>query len=595
MNNGVIIALRPSCAAYAQAFRPLQNVLSCTTRTGYRLAASRSLIASRPQDLNVQSSIRCFSVYSSRLARPRKQNKSRQETSVQESGRDSSEPEPEVVPPPESLELTWRDYDPDGGFPLPEGDLAPIAIQKIFGSDMDAEMGNWILRLTNYRRQSGSLIEYGIDFSDDKGITKDDASKALEYLRASQPDFDENQAGALWADNQIEQLREEYLERAEGVGIYKKTQEEEERDPVDYRDSVLVTMRKESEARYQEELRMEQEKKEKEDAEALEQARAEGKEGEYLQEKAKRDAQAEAEASKDVAVREPVQKAWLQPVERKSWVKYYEDRATITKETTVPEMSKFERLGPSALLLLVVLGGCYYLHQNYTPPSQSTRILPGVSSTISTIGALTALNIAVAIGYRLPPLWRFFNAYFVIVPGKPAASSILLAMFTHQSFVHMLFNLTLLWTFGRILHEEVGRGTFLAIYLGCGATAGFGSLAWNVLRQNWAGYSFGASTALYGVIAAACLLRPNSNVKAFGYEIPMTGMIILGMFTAFEVASTRIPALATTVDLVGHFGGLISGSVAALLIRRQAGQNLMTRQSPIQTNEEKKDAEKLIV
>ena len=53
-----------------------------------------------------------------------------------------------------------------------------------------------------------------------------------------------------------------------------------------------------------------------------------------------------------IALHEPPTNAWLQPVERKPWVKYYEEQASIIKENTVPQLSVLQRLGPSFLVLL---------------------------------------------------------------------------------------------------------------------------------------------------------------------------------------------------------------------------------------------------
>lgn len=57
------------------------------------------------------------------------------------------------------------------------------------------------------------------------------------------------------------------------------------------------------------------------------------------------------------------------------------------------------------------------------------------------------------------------------------------------------------------VHDDVGRGTFLAVYLACGTVGTYGSLAFNVLAKRWMNYSFGSSTAVIGTMAAACLIR----------------------------------------------------------------------------------------
>jgi len=127
------------------------------------------------------------------------------------------------------------------------------------------------------------------------------------------------------------------------------------------------------------------------------------------------------------------------------------------------------------------------------------------------------------------------------------------------------------------VHDDVGRGTFLAIYLGSGVTATYASLVINVLRKRWATYSFGASAATYGVLAATCVLWANEKLKFMGYDIPVGGTVLLGILTGFEIMASRVPFLAARVAFDGHFGGLIFGSVAALLYQHEARKTLMVR------------------
>lgn len=108
----------------------------------------------------------------------------------------------------------------------------------------------------------------------------------------------------------------------------------------------------------------------------------------------------------------------------------------------------------------------------------------------------------------------------------------------------------------------------------------------SVLRQQWSVYCLGSSTAVYGVIAATCLLHPTTKIKVFGYELPINSLGALGALVAFELASTRNPRVTSTVDLNGHFGGLLAGALAAFLVRWEAGQQLMTWQTPTQSDEE---------
>ncbi len=58
-----------------------------------------------------------------------------------------------------------------------------------------------------------------------------------------------------------------------------------------------------------------------------------------------------------------------------------------------------------------------------------------------------------------------------------------------------------------VVHDDVGRGVFLGIFLSCGAIGSFTSLANSVLRNNLATTALGASGGVLGVLAAWCTLH----------------------------------------------------------------------------------------
>lgn len=343
-----------------------------------------------------------------------------------------------------SRDLTWRDYDPQGGMPLVTGDISASDLHEILGRDVDPEVGNWILRLVNYRRQSGSLIESGVSFPSDQGISTNVAHKALEYLRRIQPELDEQEAGRIWAQEQLEMLEEEYVERAQSSILYEKTPDiqsprEEE--------SVLINTRKANAAALRE-----SDAAEKAAAKASDLAASQATQradGDKSSQKMVTVAQ-DALKAKQMTNRAPVPKAWLQPAKRKEWVKQYEQKAQVLDDQPVQKIPAIRRLGPSAFVTLLTLSGCVYLHAHYDPTLDPLgRVFPNVSSTTATIGALVAIMTTAFVAYRMPPLWRIFNTYFVTIPAAPAASSMILAIFTHRSLSHLLVNCAMLAAFGR--------------------------------------------------------------------------------------------------------------------------------------------------
>ena len=58
-----------------------------------------------------------------------------------------------------------------------------------------------------------------------------------------------------------------------------------------------------------------------------------------------------------------------------------------------------------------------------------------------------------------------------------------------------------------IVHEEVGRTNFLALYTICGLGSSITTLAFHVLRKNLLYVSVGASGAIFGIMAVYFTLR----------------------------------------------------------------------------------------
>ena len=128
----------------------------------------------------------------------------------------------------------------------------------------------------------------------------------------------------------------------------------------------------------------------------------------------------------------------------------------------------------------------------------------------ATIFGVVATNVFIfALWRAFPPAWRILNRYFVNVTALPAAFSMLGSMFSHQQVLHLAVNMGFLVfiPIAATLHEEVGRGTFLAIYIASGLLASFAPFAYWTLRRQLTMTSLGASGAVFGVLAAYCTMH----------------------------------------------------------------------------------------
>lgn len=511
------------------------------------------------------------------------------------------EPAPTTASHTEGVErepLTWRDYDPEGGMPLPGGERSQSEINAIFnGRDVDVDTGNYILSVMHWRRMSGALIDVGLDFPSESGVTREQALLGLEFVRSQLPNVDEADNGSQWAQEEEQRLREELAARAVKLGLYKPTSEdlakEEYEEELEMSDqgteagrsrsgeSVLQANVKANKAAHEKFKREREAANEKATANALASARGPLELAGGVQRDVSNlnlTTQAPYKGPFGITIRPPPSQAFLdKPREKAQWIKYYEDQAMIIKDNATPQISTLARLGPAFLVFLSVLVGCWFLHQNYTPPPTSARLWPETPPAIATLWAITGLLVATFCLGRIPQLYRSYSKYGACVPAYPYAFSIIGCMFRHDKVVHLASNLLTLWLFGVFLHEDVGRGTFLAIYLASGVTGSYSALLYNVLRKQWMVYVFGSSGSVLGVTAAACTLRPTGSITVFGYTVPVYAWMYLAFIGVMEVTAA-IKAAKTTIDHAGHVGGIIAGGASALALRYQnaAAQNKPT-------------------
>lgn len=124
-------------------------------------------------------------------------------------------------------------------------------------------------------------------------------------------------------------------------------------------------------------------------------------------------------------------------------------------------------------------------------------------------------------------------------------------VFLHGSFAHIFFNMYALFSVGTLLERHLGHGRFLLLYF-------LGGFAGNVLSFLFTkGYSVGASTAVFGLIAAEAIFF-YQNRELFGSHARQAisnavFIIVINLFLG----------LAPNIDTWGHIGGLLGGAMFA--------------------------------
>jgi membrane associated rhomboid family serine protease len=123
--------------------------------------------------------------------------------------------------------------------------------------------------------------------------------------------------------------------------------------------------------------------------------------------------------------------------------------------------------------------------------------------------------------------------------------------FLHVNFIHVGLNMLVLWWFGRLLEDYVGRARFLGVYLVSLLAGSAGALLLSPTSV-----TVGASGAVFGVLGAGLVLE-RTGTYVFGGQA--LGLIIVNVIFSFVISN---------VSLGGHLGGLVGGILAMLALSR---------------------------
>ncbi|KAL8387839.1 hypothetical protein RB595_009638 [Gaeumannomyces hyphopodioides] len=439
------------------------------------------------------------------------------------------------------------DYTDEEGLPFTRsGELSQREIIDIFGVGISTRQGNILLRILHGRRVAGSLEDPRLA-PNTAVFSKAEMDKALGYLRRTVPVNEVINAGLRAEDELLEIEEEEAAKAAAAQGAGSSEQQAPAYPNAGgskwqqrlfktqpggdvYGEGVIDRIRKRNEAKWREEL------KQREEAKRL-----------------KEEEEARLNPGGLAKVDEPA------PKQLSPRMLEYTERAT-SDLAAPPEMSKARRLAPTLLTAVAVVAGGLAAADLYQAPRRDRRLLPDVPPAAATVGALVLLNLAVYAAWRVPMLWRFMNRHFILTSATPKPHVALLVTASHQSLKHLLLNMVFLWPFGTRLHDDLGRGPFLAVYVGCGLLGFAGSLTALVLQSNLAASTMGASGAVYGIMAAYFTIHRFEGFKVFGLPPdPYDGAQGLG-FLALLTANVLLQFRRNVrLDVWSHLAGLLGG------------------------------------
>lgn len=153
---------------------------------------------------------------------------------------------------------------------------------------------------------------------------------------------------------------------------------------------------------------------------------------------------------------------------------------------------------------------------------------------------------------------RTVAVYFGLVPAAFWSGYVwqpVTYMFLHGGFLHIFFNMFVLWMFGRTLEVVWGPKKFLKYYFICGIGAGLLNV---VITPSSANPIVGASGAIYGLLLAFAVLFPNQPIYLY-FLFPIRAKYFVIGLVVIEFISGLNPA--SPVAHFAHLGGMLFGFV----------------------------------
>ncbi len=136
--------------------------------------------------------------------------------------------------------------------------------------------------------------------------------------------------------------------------------------------------------------------------------------------------------------------------------------------------------------------------------------------------------------------------------------------FLHGNYVHLLFNMFVLFMFGLIVEDALGRRRYLAFYLICGVAGPIGycllwMMGWLVATPD--AQLVGASAGVFGVLLAAAMLVPKEEVLVLGlFPVQVRDLAFVMIFVAvYTIVFFGKTTMHNAGGEAAHLGGAAMG------------------------------------
>ena len=200
------------------------------------------------------------------------------------------------------------------------------------------------------------------------------------------------------------------------------------------------------------------------------------------------------------------------------------------------------------------------MNQGYYRP----RPAWGQNFASTMIGRLILINVGAFLVQNMVPS---FTALFALQPRMVVENfhvwQIVTYMFLHGSFMHLLFNMLMLWLFGSTIESVWGGRQFLRFYLFCG----IGGAVFAMIFSYNTGV-IGASGAVFGLYVAYAVMFPDSYIYLW-FMVPVKAKYLVAGLAIFQLISGLTGP--SGISYVAHLGGMATGLI---FFRRELVQRM---------------------
>lgn len=194
---------------------------------------------------------------------------------------------------------------------------------------------------------------------------------------------------------------------------------------------------------------------------------------------------------------------------------------------------------------------------------------PSLNSPYPALKAIILITVGVFIGQAILDIW-FHKPYIEIIGALSPKTfkegyiwTFLTYGFLHGSFLHIFFNMLVIFFLGRILEPILGSKRFLQVYL---SSIVVGGITWLLVNYGKSEMLVGASAGGFGLMTFFCLMHPDRPITVLlFFIIPLTirprillwSLLIIEAFLLFFY---EIPG-RTIVASSAHLGGILAGFI----------------------------------